>query len=114
MLYLSDDSNAYNFLFFHHLHLLSYTLLPLNITNDNYKFIFDKESSEIADIFIVSQVERVSEEANNSEIKGISIFVEKADGEKCERCWKYDVEVGKDANHTDVCPRCAEVLNETV
>lgn len=30
--------------------------------------------SEIADIFIVSQVERVSEEANNSEIKGISIL----------------------------------------
>ena len=86
--------------------------VKLNITNDEYKFIFDKEANEIADIFIVSQVERVSEEANNSEIEGISIYIEKADGEKCERCWKYDVKVGQDPIHTDVCPRCAAVLKE--
>ena len=86
--------------------------VKLNITNDEYKFIFDKEANEIADIFIVSQVERVSEEANNSEIEGISIYIEKADGEKCERCWKYDTKVGQDPIHTDVCPRCAAVLKE--
>ena len=86
--------------------------VKLNITNDEYKFIFDKEANEIADIFIVSQVERVLEEANNSEIEGISIYIEKADGEKCERCWKYDTKVGQDPIHTDVCPRCAAVLKE--
>ena len=45
-----------------------------------------------------------------TEIEGISVKVAKADGEKCERCWKYD-ELGTDPAHLDVCPRCAEVLN---
>jgi isoleucyl-tRNA synthetase len=34
-----------------------------------------------------------------------------ARGRKCERCWKYDVEVGADANYPTVCPRCAAVLS---
>ncbi|HEX7228897.1 MAG TPA: class I tRNA ligase family protein, partial [Candidatus Binatia bacterium] len=38
----------------------------------------------------------------------ISVF--KADGGKCERCWKYDTEVGKDPAHPTVCARCAKVL----
>jgi len=38
------------------------------------------------------------------------IAVFKARGDKCERCWKYDVDVGKDADHPTVCPRCVEVL----
>jgi isoleucyl-tRNA synthetase len=40
------------------------------------------------------------------------IVVSKAQGTKCERCWKYDTGVGKDAAHPTVCPRCAEVLSE--
>ena len=39
------------------------------------------------------------------------IAVTKAEGGKCQRCWKYDPEVGKDSTHPDVCPRCAQVLN---
>ena len=39
------------------------------------------------------------------------IAVFKADGAKCERCWKYDVQIGADKNHPTVCPRCAGVLN---
>jgi isoleucyl-tRNA synthetase len=39
------------------------------------------------------------------------IKVGKADGAKCQRCWKYDPQVGKDTNHPTVCARCATVLN---
>jgi isoleucyl-tRNA synthetase len=39
----------------------------------------------------------------------VSVF--KAEGAKCERCWKYDPQVGKDKNHPTVCARCATVLN---
>jgi isoleucyl-tRNA synthetase len=42
----------------------------------------------------------------------ITVFA--ARGEKCERCWKYDCDVGKDATHPMVCPRCAEVLRSGV
>jgi isoleucyl-tRNA synthetase len=39
----------------------------------------------------------------------VSVF--KAEGAKCERCWKYDTGVGNDPKHPTVCARCASVLN---
>ena len=84
----------------------------LNIANDEYSFIKDYTENEVSDLFIVSQVKFVNDSLAESEIEGISISVEKASGEKCERCWKYDEEVGHDHNHSDVCPRCASVLEK--
>ena len=84
----------------------------LNIANAEYSFIKDYTENEVSDLFIVSQVKFVNDNLAESEIEGISISVEKASGEKCERCWKYDEEVGHDHNHLDVCPRCASVLEK--
>jgi isoleucyl-tRNA synthetase len=47
----------------------------------------------------------------DSEILGSLIAVLKAEGTKCERCWKYDRQVGQDERHPTVCPRCARVLS---
>jgi isoleucyl-tRNA synthetase len=49
-----------------------------------------------------------------SPLFGGPIVVSKAQGTKCERCWKYDTEVGRDADHPTVCPRCAAVLKSGV
>ena len=84
----------------------------LNIANDEYSFIKDYTENEVSDLFIVSQVKFVNDNLAESEIEGISIGVEKASGEKCERCWKYSEEVGKDERYPDVDPRCAKVLAE--
>ena len=84
----------------------------LNIVNAEYSFIKDYTENEVSDLFIVSQVKFVNDNLAESEIEGISISVEKASGEKCERCWKYDEEVGHNHNHPDVCPRCASVLEK--
>ena len=84
----------------------------LNIANDEYSFIKDYTENEVSDLFIVSQVKFVNDNLAESEIEGINIGVEKASGEKCERCWKYDEEVGHAHNHSDVCPRCASVLEK--
>ena len=84
----------------------------LNIANDEYSFIKDYTENEVSDLFIVSQVKFVSDNLTESEIEGIKIAVEKASGEKCERCWKYDEEVGHNHDHPDVCPRCASVLEK--
>ena len=46
-----------------------------------------------------------------SELLNCRISVNKADGAKCERCWKYDPRVGQDEKHPTVCARCAMVLN---
>jgi isoleucyl-tRNA synthetase len=45
-----------------------------------------------------------------SELLQCRIIVSKAEGAKCERCWKYDPDVGKDSTHPTLCRRCAGVL----
>ena len=42
---------------------------------------------------------------------GYTIYIAKAIGEKCERCWKYR-ELGTDGSHPTLCAECAEALNE--
>jgi isoleucyl-tRNA synthetase len=56
-------------------------------------------------IFIVSQVEVHEDDSLNVEIQ-------KADGEKCERCWNYSARVGESEKYPSVCERCAAALLE--
>ncbi|MEK6531299.1 MAG: class I tRNA ligase family protein, partial [Deltaproteobacteria bacterium] len=46
----------------------------------------------------------------STEIKGITVLVEKAQGLKCERCWHLTAEAGQSGAHPSLCPRCAEAL----
>ncbi|MBT3181407.1 MAG: isoleucine--tRNA ligase [Deltaproteobacteria bacterium] len=68
----------------------------------------------IHDLFIVSGV--VFDTAGgdhyieSDELKGLKVAVEKARGEKCERCWKYCTSVGETADHPTICNRCVGVL----
>ena len=43
------------------------------------------------------------------EIEGVAVVFEKAEGEKCQRCWKILPDVGRHA-HEGVCGRCNEAL----
>ncbi len=38
------------------------------------------------------------------------VRVERAPGEKCQRCWKHVVSVGRDPAHPQLCERCARVV----
>ncbi len=42
----------------------------------------------------------------------LSIVIEKAEGEKCERCWSYSETVGQHENHSTLCARCADVVEK--
>ena len=44
------------------------------------------------------------------EVAGVSVVFEKAEGEKCNRCWKILPEVGQ-LDIPDICSRCADALN---
>lgn len=44
--------------------------------------------------------------------EGYALTVEKADGEKCERCWTISETVGQDERHPTLCTRCATVVEE--
>jgi len=38
------------------------------------------------------------------------IVVKKAEGDKCERCWHWETEVGHNSEHPTLCPRCVEAV----
>lgn len=38
------------------------------------------------------------------------ITITKADGDKCERCWHWKSEVGKNSDHPTLCPRCIAAI----
>jgi len=40
----------------------------------------------------------------------LKVTAGKAEGVKCERCWHYDVQTGKDSRFPTVCPKCVEAL----
>lgn len=79
------------------------------------KFLVEnREKLELA--LIVSEVEIV-ENIDETFTKGeeatdLYIKVLHAEGEKCERCWKYSKELGKDPEHPTLCPRCTSVLKK--
>lgn len=56
-------------------------------------------------IFIVSQVEVHEGDA-------FAVKIERADGEKCERCWNYSTRVGESEKFPTVCERCVDALNQ--
>ncbi|MGD0086876.1 MAG: isoleucine--tRNA ligase [Verrucomicrobiota bacterium] len=41
-----------------------------------------------------------------------SIVVEHADGQKCERCWHWETDVGSNPEHPTICGRCVEAVKQ--
>ena len=46
----------------------------------------------------------------DEELEGLGIKAEKSQGKKCVRCWTYSDTVGSDAEHPEICARCAEAI----
>jgi isoleucyl-tRNA synthetase len=42
----------------------------------------------------------------------VRAIIERADGIKCERCWKYSTAVGQDLEFPTVCDSCSAALQE--
>ncbi|ARC89482.1 isoleucine--tRNA ligase [Rhodovulum sp. MB263] len=72
------------------------------------------KSVDFADICITSAVQlsgdpRPQEAFRLPDIDGVGVVFEKADGEKCGRCWKILPDVGQHA-HPQTCGRCSAAL----
>ena len=68
-------------------------------------------------IFIVSNVSLLQDKKLDGsfvseKIEGLSIKIEAAAGEKCERCWVHETSVGTDREHPTICQRCRKALDE--
>ena len=89
--------------------------VTLHCGGDLYEALKASES-QLPDLFIASQVEVVKggEGEVQGDTEGLSITAEKAEGGKCERCWKVLPEVGADAAYPALCPRCAAAVKSLV
>lgn len=73
--------------------------------------------TDLRAVFIVSSLTLVPlteapTGAVRSEQGDLAILVTRAAGDKCERCWIYSTELGTDAAHSALCPRCTRVMAE--
>ena len=71
------------------------------------------DADDLAALCIVSKLRVIKGEGDGicgESFEGIKIAVERASGEKCERCWMYVDSVGTDAKHPTLCCRCASVV----
>jgi isoleucyl-tRNA synthetase len=62
----------------------------------------------LRELLNVSQLEVNRTSGSNTD--SVQVTVSKARGEKCERCWHWEEDVGKDSKHPTLCLRCVEAV----
>jgi isoleucyl-tRNA synthetase len=80
----------------------------LRANGDLYPLL-ERYASELPALFIVSQVAVEPREAGD-----LSVEIVRADGAKCERCWKYTTDIGSNSNFPTICASCADAVTDTV
>jgi isoleucyl-tRNA synthetase len=73
--------------------------------------VLERHRDQLRYLFIVSDVVLEKLPATNGDA-GLAITVNKAPGEKCERCWNYSTHVRENKAYPTVCERCSAVLSE--
>ena len=63
-----------------------------------------KYRKDLADFFIVSQIELIPGEA-------VKVMASRAEGDKCPRCWKIRSDIGSHPQHKEICTSCAEAIS---
>jgi len=77
-------------------------------TDGQWGPLLEDYRSQLPTLFIVSQVglETARDGAD------LDVKVERADGTKCERCWKYSTDVGSSEKWPTICAPCASAVEE--
>ena len=68
-----------------------------------YALLTGDKAVDLAEFYIVSDVELTQGEE-------LSVAIEAAEGECCDRCWNYRTTVGEYNGHAHICERCANAL----
>jgi isoleucyl-tRNA synthetase len=61
---------------------------------------------DLRELLNVSQVDLVVDGSAGE----VQVLVAHADGQKCERCWHWEADVGADARHAALCGRCVQAV----
>jgi len=60
----------------------------------------------LRELLNVSQLEIIPDAAQ------LEVVVSRADGQKCERCWHWETDVGAHREHPTICGRCVAAVTE--
>ena len=78
--------------------------------SDEYYEQMAPYENEMRSILIVSQARLHRGQLEgadwNPEAEGVTVQIDSAPGQKCERCWVYDPSVGEKSDHPTICGRC--------
>jgi isoleucyl-tRNA synthetase len=67
--------------------------------------LLSEHAADLPAVFIVSQVQ-----LDQGLEAGVSIEVQRAEGTKCERCWKYTLDVGSNTEFPTLCAACGDAI----
>ncbi len=88
-------------------------LVTIGATED----LLDRLQAQQAELLTLTMVSQLNIEPGplagqeSQELPGLTIAVERAPGEKCERCWFYLPSVGEDEEQPQLCSRCRQILS---
>jgi len=83
----------------------------LETHDDSYKEFLLKNRKILSSLFIVSDVSVGAGGGGPDQKIPVSIRIEKADGQKCQRCWNYSASVGSHKEHPSICSRCVRAIS---
>ncbi|MFE1282735.1 isoleucine--tRNA ligase [Klebsiella aerogenes] len=73
----------------------------LNALGEELRFVLLTSGANVADY-----AQAPADAWQSDLLKGLKVVLSKAEGEKCPRCWHYTSDVGKVAEHAEICGRC--------
>jgi isoleucyl-tRNA synthetase len=82
--------------------------VSITATGKRYELL-RRYRDELRYIFIVSQV--TVRQGADAAVE-VEVGIERAEGEKCERCWNYSTRVGETTRYPTACERCVVALAE--
>ncbi|HVK58536.1 MAG TPA: isoleucine--tRNA ligase, partial [Candidatus Kapabacteria bacterium] len=66
---------------------------------------------ELLNVSQIKTAHQPATEATPKDLQGFpSVEVLRAEGQKCERCWHYETDVGSSKNHPTICARCVTAV----
>ena len=73
----------------------------------------DEIRNTFKELLNVSQINFLTFKTNpNAPTEALGKRVVHADGQKCERCWHWEMDIGKNAEHPTICGRCFDAVKQ--
>ncbi len=82
--------------------------ISATVPPSDFALLTGERGIDLAEFFIVSEVALMENE--DAEDDGITVTVDAARGERCDRCWNYREDTGVHGEHEHICSRCAAAL----